>query len=227
MQGSGPRGRDHGRFEGRPSLRFTIIIPCYREHDNLLRNVPMLAQKFPDAEILIIENGSYIAPDLGYLGVRNVALYEKGLGLALRTGIEEAKTSCVVFLPADMSYDLSFVDTAVPIIQHGRAYDLVIGSKGLKESKVARPLLRKAVGLAYNRFYDLLFELKIRDITGVKAYRREKVQPLLERCPSSGVFFEVQLIREMRLREMNILEIPVKVRDYHPSRFVPWQRARA
>lgn len=210
-------------------MTFTIIIPAFNEYDNLIKNVPYLAQRYNDqALILIIENGSDTAPDLDYLdNVKVLNIWHKGLGIALRTGLREATTPCVVFLPADLSFDLSFVDLAVPIIEHCKWFDLVIGSKGLRESKVQRPIFRQFASQLYNSWYNLIYdELRVRDITGVKAYKRKAILPLLDECKSDGIFFEIQLINALRKHRQNILEVPVTVKDFHASKFVPWQKVR-
>lgn len=206
-------------------MTVSIIIPAYREHESLAKNVPYLAARFPSADIHIIENGSNIAPDLHFLdNVRSSRLDTKGLGVALKFGICTAKQRVVVFLPADLSYDLRFVNESEAIIRAG--WDLVIGSKRLHLSHVERPLLRQIISELYNGWYNARYDLKVRDITGTKAYNRDTICPMLDSKMGNGIDFEVNLLRAMRRLKMRIMEIPVTVRDYNASKFVPWQVSR-
>lgn len=204
----------------------SIIIPAFKEYDNLQRNIPYLSARFPQEDIHIIENGSEIAPDFGFLdNVRVSNIKTKGLGAALRYGILTAQRKVVVFLPADLSYDLRFVRESEAIINAG--WDLVIGSKWAIGSEVHRPLFREEVSLLYNAWWNLVYRLRITDITGVKAYNRDSIKWSLTESLGNGINFEVNLLRKMRTRKMKIIEIPVTVKDFHPSKFVPWELNKA
>lgn len=198
-------------------MTVSIIIPAYREYDSLQKNIPYLAARFPREDIHVIENGSKIAPDFSFLAVRTSTLNQKGLGIALRFGILTAYHKVVVFLPADLSFDLRFVRESEAIINAG--WDLVIGSKMHYESKVQRPYDRRLISGLYNATWDLVYNLGVNDLTGVKAYNRESVKTLLGSNLGDGIRFEVNLIHEMRKRHMRILEIPVEVKDFGPSRY--------
>jgi glycosyltransferase involved in cell wall biosynthesis len=194
----------------------TILIPCFRERKTLTVGIPKLKARFPEAQIMIVENGSSIAPQ--FEGVQYFWLEKAGLGLGLRYGLQRCETDFCVFLPADLSYDLSFVDQAIGILSLG--YDIVLGNKNDPRSIVQRPLKRKII----SRIYHLLIEsgkrLPIGDYTGTKAWRMDSIRPLLARCPSSGIGFEVQLLREAYKEKLKVVQIPVIVEDFNKGKFV-------
>lgn len=198
-------------------MTFSIIVPAYNEHETLLKNIPILCRKFPQAEILIVENGSAVSPDFTqYENVQLIHAANKGLGIGLKWGLVRAKHSIVVFLPADLSYALDFVNTAVLLVKRG--WVLVIGSKAVSyPSLIRRPFYRKMLSEIYTSFWDMFYGLKIKDFTGVKAYNRDWAISALPFCPSDGIRFEVQLIRQLRRWRLKIVEIPVEVNDFRPG----------
>ena len=201
---------------------FSIIVPCYNEpYRDLMKNIAFMDGYFDfQPEFLIMENGSTLLyKRLEYDSrKRYFWRYGRGLGWALREGLRRASAPVVFFLPADLSYDLSFVWHARAYLETG--YSLVIGSKAVGDSEVHRPLKRELMSAVYNAL------LKLRygpgwpaDITGVKAYVKKDMIPLLDSCPSDGIRFEVELMKAIRQKGLRSKEIAVKVNDHRPSPF--------
>ena len=201
---------------------FSIIVPCYNEpYKELMRNLAIMDGYFDyQPEYLIMENGSsLIYKKMEYRSrFRYFWRYERGLGWALKEGLKRASSPMAFFLPADLSYDLSFVKLAKAYLEVG--YSLVIGSKALGDSEVHRPLKREIASSCYN----LLLKLRYgagwpADITGTKGYARKDMLPLLDSCPSDGIRFEVELMKAIRQKGLRSKEIAVKVNDHRPSPF--------
>lgn len=171
-------------------------------------------------EFLVMENGScLIYKRMEYEHrVRYFHRAERGLGWALREGLRNSSWPIAFFLPADLSYDLSFVLHARPYLDTG--YSMVIGSKGLGDSEVHRPVKRQIMSACYNLMLKLRYGPNWpSDITGTKAYRRKDILPLLDRCPSDGIAFEVELMKAIRQKGLKSKEIAVSVNDFRPSPF--------
>lgn len=173
---------------------------------------------YHEAEFIILENGSKnLAGKLNWNEARYIQRDERGLGWALREGIRRATYEKVIFLPADMSYDLDFVPRALDRLQNGT--DIVIGSKMVKGSEVKRPLTRKVVSELYSLYVNVFHGLNISDATGTKGFKKSRVEPLLDSCGKDGIAFEIQLLKAARKKGLRIREIPVKVEDFRKSRF--------
>lgn len=208
-------------------MALSIVVPCFNEPLEQFRaSLSVMDGYFAfEPEFLIMENGSELLKGrFTYPRYRYFHRPERGLGWALREGIRNASSSEVYFLPADLSYDLSFVSQARAYLHTG--YSMVIGSKGLADSQVFRPMKRQFISEVYNT------ALKLRygpgwpsDITGTKAYIRRDVLPLLDHCDSDGIYFEVQLMKALRMNGLRVKEIAVKVKDHRPSRFNPLTKA--
>ena len=200
--------------------RITVLIPAHRESRSVMKHSIALVNsrlREYDSEILIVENGSDELEDLP--NTRYYSIEQGGLGIALRYGLLKASNEHIFFLPADMSYDLSFVDFALQ-----QDADLVIGSKAVDGSKVDRPMTSKAVSFAYGRYVKWRYGLKVHDATGAKLYRRSTVLPVAEKIADTGISFEVKLIQMLQKAGRRIIEIPVIVHDRDRRGTLRWLR---
>jgi hypothetical protein len=64
------------------------------------------------------------------------------------------------------------------------------------------------------------------DTTCVKAYRRSKILELMKRVPTSSGIFETELLVEAGAAGLDIVEVPVVVEEYRPSRQVLSRKIR-
>jgi glycosyltransferase involved in cell wall biosynthesis len=197
----------------------SILIPCRNEmRGTLVRAMAKLQHTLKDytLDIMIIENGSDNLD--GIPDARYHFIEQGGLGIALKIGLMKARHEKVFFLPADMSYDLSFIDMAL----YFDMADIVIASKFVHGSKVERPLSRRIGSRLYslkNRYWE---GLKVRDATGAKMFNRRTVLPLLADCDSIGIAFEIELIKAAMKNHLNIKEIPAIVHDYGKRGLFRW-----
>ncbi len=196
----------------------SIVMPCRNETQGLVASsVKKLRAELEGMklDIMVVENGSHMLRRIP--GTRYFNTSAGGLGIALKLGIRKAKHENVVFLPADMSYDLSFVGTA--LIEDA---DIVIGSKSVRGSVVERPIKRKIVSKVYGWKTRIGNGIHVKDITGVKLYKKSKVVPLLAFCKSEGIRFEVELQKEAEKHGLRVKEIPVIVHDYRETKILEW-----
>jgi hypothetical protein len=96
-------------------------------------------------------------------------------------------------------------------------YDLVIGSKGHKESSVKRSKSRGIFSAAFNFLINLFFRLNIKDTQGTLMFKGFQVTNFLDKIKSNDLFFTVELIAFARKFNLRILEIPVTVEDKRKS----------
>jgi glycosyltransferase involved in cell wall biosynthesis len=196
----------------------SVIIPCRNEmRGTLLRAMKKLETSLNSylIDVLIIENGSDnldAIPDTRYYFVE-----QGGLGVALKLGLIKAAEEAVFFLPADMSYDLTFVDFA--ILEDA---DMVIASKFVKGASVERPFIRSLVSKIYHYENKFMNHLTVSDATGAKMYRRSKILPLLSQCVSPGIKFEIELIKAAQAKGLKIKELPAIVHDYGQRGIFRW-----
>ena len=207
-------------------LSASVIIPVHNEAKILRLNtaklMDYLGDQLADYEIIICENGSAdatakIAEALAmeFPEVECLRLQEKCLGSALRTGIEAAKYSKVVYFPIDLSIDLGFIPESARLLD---VFDIVVGSKRMDPGLDSRPLVRRIPSKAFHGMVRGLFDVGFSDSTCVKGYRRDEVLRLMERVPSTSRIYETELLAEAEKEGLYIAEVPVGVNETRPSR---------
>ena len=161
----------------------SVLVPAKDEAENL----PMFMRLAADAfaadpgtgyEVVVIDDGSaddswevLQALQASYPFLRAVRhRVRRGIADALRTGYLNSTGPVLVFYPADLQFKPEDIPRLVRPILDGRA-DMVTG---FKEGKYEKAF----VSGIYNRLSRLLFDIPVKDLNSVKAYRREVMDAL-------------------------------------------------
>lgn len=199
-------------------MKISIIIPCYNEEKDIKSNVeekvlPFLKKLPIEYELLLVNDGSKDktqevietikgAKALGYP-------VNRGKGGAVKFGIEHSTGDYILFMDADLSTDLIAFDEFVPLLGN---YDLIIGSRHLKESKmpVKQPLIRRFVGKSCRIMVNTQYGFKLKDTQcGFKAIKSEIAKFIAEKQIVNGFAFDVEYLYMAKLNNWSIKEIPV------------------
>jgi glycosyltransferase involved in cell wall biosynthesis len=160
----------------------SVLVPAKDEAANLplFMEQAMTALCASDVsyEVIVVDDGSTDETweVLGALAERYPFLRrvhhrrQRGIADALRTGYLHANGDVLVFYPADLQYKPEDIPRLVAPILAGES-DMVTGYKQGKYEKAF-------VSRVYNRLSRALFEIPVRDLNSVKAYRREIMEQL-------------------------------------------------
>ncbi len=204
----------------------SLIYPVYNEEkrviENLKKTVNFLKNKFTDPwEIILICNGCtdntlVLLENFSKIenNIRVESLSSRGLGLAIRRGIENAKYGAVMFYAIDLPFGLDIIQESY-LSLYDLGVDILIGSKRHAKSINRAPLKRKFFSFILNKLLNFLFDLGIKDAQGSLIFLRETALSLLKFCNSDGAFFCTQLIIYGKFSDKKIVEIPV---DYSSPR---------
>ncbi len=160
----------------------SILVPAKDEAANLPlfmeQAMTALCNSEVSYEVIVIDDGS--SDDtwevLGALVERYPFLRrvhhrrQRGIADALRTGFLHANGDVLVFYPADLQYKPEDIPSLVAPILAGES-DMVTGYKQGKYEKAF-------VSRVYNGLNRMLFDIPVRDLNSVKAYRREIMEQL-------------------------------------------------
>jgi len=213
----------------------SIVIPVYNEEAILEQLMSELHDTFagmPCAiEFLICENGSNdgtgaIAGNLSanHQHVRSISLGQPRYGAAIRMGIMQADADIVVIFNADL-WDAQFFERAVELLADG--VDLVVGSKRLPESLDERPRIRRTITAWFNGLLRFAFGYSGTDTHGIKAVRRSRIVPILERCVTQREVFDTEFVLRAQRAGLVIRELPIHVADRRAARLSLLKRAPA
>jgi glycosyltransferase involved in cell wall biosynthesis len=203
----------------------TIVIPVYNEEGILRSSIVDLIDRIAvfgwRYQILLAENGSIdrtveIAADLSarFPEVECFSVGRPGhgnYGAALREGILRARGRFVVCEEIDLC-DTDFHRRALEILERGEA-DLVIGSKLAEGARDERPLVRHLASLVMNGLLRVSLGFRGTDTHGLKAFRREAMTRVAERCVVDRDLFASELVIRAEREGVAIREIPVRVKE--------------
>ena len=108
----------------------SIILPAKNEAASLQTLLPVLKHDYPDAEILVVDDGSTdntgdVAKKYGVKVVTH--MYSTGNGAAVKTGARAASGDILVFMDADGQHKPEDINKLLVKMDDG--YDMVVGAR--------------------------------------------------------------------------------------------------
>jgi len=164
-------------------MRISIILPAKNEADGLRKTLPGLRALLPDAEIIVVDDGSTdgTAAVAAELGARVLSSpYSMGNGAAIKRGARAAGGDVIVFMDADGQHDAADIPKLLERIEAG--YDMVVGARSAHgQASVGRG----AANAFYNRVASWMTGHRIADLTsGFRAVRAERFREFLHLLPN-------------------------------------------
>ncbi len=164
-------------------MQLSIILPCRNEAQSLTKLIPTLRLAYPDAEIIVVDDGSSdnsasVAVQTGATVVKHP--YGMGNGAAIKSGARAASGDTFVFMDADGQHDPQ--DIARLLTELGQGHDMVIGARSAdSQASVGRWLANSF----YNHLSSWMVGHKIADLTsGFRAVKANKFTEFLYLLPN-------------------------------------------
>ena len=204
----------------------SIVIPVYNEEGILQGSVLELEKKLRafgwSYELVLCENGSRDRTvELGkqleaepQSNVRMLSIGQPNYGLALKTGILEARGTFVICDEIDLC-DTEFYARALALLERSDT-DLVVGSKAMLGSNDQRPLVRRLATRVYNGMLRAVCDYSGTDTHGLKAFRRAALLETARHCVLDRDVFASEFVIRAHREGKKILEIPFAVREKRP-----------
>lgn len=164
-------------------MSVSIVIPAKNEAENLVTFLPRLKQTMPDAECIVVNDGSTdetaaIAEQYGAIVITHP--YSKGNGAAIKTGAKAATGDIIVFLDGDGQHKPEDIPKLLERLNSG--YDMVVGARD-KESQADS--FRAIANGIYNKLSSAITGHKILDLTsGFRAVRADRFREFLYLLPN-------------------------------------------
>lgn len=161
----------------------SVILPAKNESGGLRKTLPSLRALYPDAEIIVVNDGSTddTASVAEALGARVVSHpYAKGNGAAIKSGARAATGEILVFMDADGQHKPE--DVARLLTRFEQGYDMVVGARGLASQAGAH---RAAANSLYNVLASWMVEQRVADLTsGFRAVKASLFRQFLYMLPN-------------------------------------------
>ncbi len=210
-------------------MKLSIIIPCYNEARDIIKNVDIvkkyLFSRHIENEIILVNDGSKDNTKEVIESIPNVKALSydvnRGKGGAVKYGIEKATGNYVLFMDADLSTDLSAIEKVIELAPN---YDLIVGSRHAKDSVVKKkqPLLRVFIGWCCRLIVNMMFHLKLKDTQcGFKAIRTAVAKRIVSKQLVTNFAFDVEYLYIAKLNKLSMYELGVIWQDDRTSTVSP------
>lgn len=204
------------------SPQLSIVIPVYNEESIVEQAAAELTAGLDargwDYEVIFAENGSKDRTQeiLERMTKGNPRLKwfhseRPNYGTALKLGIQMARGEIVVCDEIDLC-DLVFYDAAVPPLLRKEA-DLIVGSKAARGASDHRPIIRRVATRVHNGLLRVTLGFKGTDTHGLKAFRRERLMPVIDRCVVDMDVFASEFVVRAWREGLDVREIPIKLQE--------------
>lgn len=162
---------------------YSLIIPARNEAEGLSKLLPELAAVLPDAEIIVVNDGSsddtlHICAQYPVIVVSHP--YPKGNGAAIKTGARAANGETLIFMDADGQHKPEDIQTLLKKFSLG--FDMVVGARNWTSQAGHH---RAAANGIFNRLASWMVGQKVVDLTsGFRVVNAEKFRRFLYLLPN-------------------------------------------
>ena len=161
----------------------SIVMPCLNEAENLKTLLPQLISTQPNADILVIDDGSTDASKAicEQHGIKVISHpHSLGNGASIKTGARNATGDIIVFMDADGQHDPNDIERLLYKLAEG--YDMVVGAR---QSSSHASTKRKLGNAIFNKLASFMTGQKIEDLTsGFRAVRAQHFKKFLYLLPN-------------------------------------------
>jgi glycosyltransferase involved in cell wall biosynthesis len=187
----------------------SVVLPAKNEAQSIGGVVAALRKHFPDAEIIVVNDGS--SDQTGELaqaaGARVIQHpYSMGNGAAIKRGGREATGEVLVFMDADGQHEAAEIQHLLDRI--GQGYDMAVGARS---ASAQASFGRRLANSFYNRLASWMTGHRVPDLTsGFRAVRRDRFAEFIHLLPN-GFSYPTTLTMAFFRSAYPIAFVPVKV----------------
>ncbi len=162
---------------------FSIVIPAKNEAINLQQLLPELISLYPQAEIIVVNDGS--TDDTTEVCEKNNVnvinhLYSKGNGASIKSGARAAQGEIIVFMDGDGQHQPKDIKRLLAGLEDGA--DMCVGAR---DSQSQASVGRSLANSLYNKLATLISGHPVADLTsGFRAVYRKKFKLFLYLLPN-------------------------------------------
>jgi len=202
------------------TILYSLVFPVFNEASCLEKNVKKVIDYLNnlkiDYEIIIAEDGSTdntyeigLKLSKKYRNVRITHNNKKlGRGLALKEAFSLTNGKYVGYMDIDLATDIKHLKE---LLGYVKEYDIVTGSRYLKNSITNRSVKRRGFSWIYNFLARFLFSSKIYDHQcGFKAFKKDKIMKLNKISRDHHWFWDTEILILAQKFGYKVKEFPVK-----------------
>ena len=196
----------------------SIIIPTYKEKENIFKLTKKILSLYPKAVIFVVDDtenlnlkNRFKSNKIKYFLRKN----KKGRGSAVLYGLKKSlqhqSNNIFVEMDADFSHDPKELKKKIEFFIKNDL-DLLISSRYLENSKIINwPIQRLVFSKLSNKLAQFLLDVGVTDYTnGFRIYSRRSVELIVKKCGRIGDGFIVlsEILLTIKLNKFKIRELP-------------------
>lgn len=210
----------------------SIIIPVFNEKEIIINTlktiINFLVKKEYPYELIIVDDASTddtvkIIQDFLKTNSQPIILLKnninRGKGYAVRKGVLVSRGEYILFTDADLSTPIEELDKLLFFIKNG--YDIVIGSRGLKQSQLIRRQVwyREKMGKIFNLLVRILILKGIKDTQcGFKIFKTEVAKKIFLKTKINRFAFDVEVLFIAKKFNYKIKEVAITWKNRYASK---------
>jgi glycosyltransferase involved in cell wall biosynthesis len=168
----------------KPPPPLSIVLPALNEATSLESLIPVLRRRFPDAEIIVVDDGSTDHTlDACSAGLCRVVSnpYRMGNGAAIKRGAREANAETLVLMDADGQHIPEHVQQLLDRFASAD-YDMVVGARS---GSGQATLYRRGGNHLLNRLASWMTGQRVEDLTsGLRVVKTRRFREFLHLLPN-------------------------------------------
>ena len=218
---------------------YSVVIPTYKEAENIKILIPQICNFFKEKNLdfeIIIVNDSPMDETQSIVKsfqekYKNIILIQRarktGIGSALREGYNSATGKFLLSMDADLAFRIEEIGKF--LVEKQKGYDLVIGSKYLKDSTYTKnsflAVFRGFISEMGNIYMGAVTSIPIKDFTLNFRLIDKKLWKSINPIDDQNFFF-VEMIVQAHKKNFKIKEIPISFlpRKFGKSKTKIWQQ---
>tara|TARA_B110000438_G_C15796974_1_gene643289 strand:- start:1335 stop:2057 length:723 start_codon:yes stop_codon:yes gene_type:complete len=199
-------------------MSIAIIIPAYKESENIENLIFTILSFLKDPMIIIVDdspNNEIKEKIKRFNNIRYIYRGKKlGRGSAviegMKTLIKEERVNKIIEMDADLSHSPSEIENNL-IIFEKNSLDLLISSRYLKDSRIVNwGLQRRVFSSLANKLAKFVLKIPITDYTnGFRIYSKNSIKHIVENCGNIGGGFIIlsEILVELYFNNFKIKEV--------------------
>jgi dolichol-phosphate mannosyltransferase len=199
-------------------MSIAIIIPAYKESDNIENLIFTILNFLKDPMIIIVDDSPNNEIQEKIKRFNNIRYIYRGKKLGrgsaviegMKTLIKEEGINKIIEMDADLSHSPSEIENNLKIFEKDNL-DLLISSRYLKDSRIVNwGLQRRVFSSLANKLAKFVLKIPITDYTnGFRIYSKNSIKHIVENCGNIGGGFIIlsEILVELYFNNFKIKEI--------------------
>ncbi len=164
-------------------MRLSVVLPAKNEAEGLARTLPALRALYPQAQVIVVDDGSSdatAAVATAHGAQVLSAPYSMGNGATIKRGARAATGEVIVFMDADGQHDPAHIPALLAKLDQG--FDMAVGAR---DGAGQANFHRGAANTFYNKLASWMTGHPIADLTsGFRAVRADKFREFIHLLPN-------------------------------------------